>query len=101
MGAALLRRRVTAAEYRVLHELADSPTGTAERARIILSVLDGTRPATLARRLGLPRTTVYSWVRRFVAVGVNGLENHPRGGSAARHEREDGRCHPASRRPVR
>lgn len=86
MGTAAIRRRVTAEERGTLLHLAHAPArgdGLPERARIVLAVLDGTPPAVVARRAGLPRTTVYSWVRRFAAVGVAGLDHRPtRRGSA-------------------
>ena len=58
----------------MLREQLASPTGVVERARIVLAVLDGARPAELARRANVPRTTVYSWVRRFALYGVAGLD---------------------------
>lgn len=85
----MLRRRVADEEYRALRALLVAPTGTAERARIVLAVLEGARPAELARQAGLPRTTVYSWVRRFAHHGVAGLDSRrcadqPPGGLSAR-----------------
>jgi transposase-like protein len=67
------RRRVSPEDYRALEALAGAPTSDAARARIVLAVLGGLPPATLARQAGVPRTTVYSWVRRFAAHGVAGL----------------------------
>ena len=91
MGTLLSRRRVPAEEYRALRELARSATATAARARIVLSVLDGSRPALLARQSGVPRTTIYSWVRRFLAVGVAGLDARSRDEHGLEHRYEDDR----------
>lgn len=83
MHTAVMQRRVTAEEYQTLEELARSTTRIAERAQIVLAVLEGACPASLAGRYGVPRTTVYSWVRRFAASGVTGLENRRRDGRMA------------------
>ncbi len=73
MGTTAFRRRVTPGDYRALEALAGAQTPDAVRARIVLLVLEGTPPAALARQAGVPRTTVYSWVRRFATTGVLGL----------------------------
>jgi len=73
MGTTAFRRRVSPGDYRALEALAGAQTPDAARARIVLAVLGGTRPAALARQAGVPRTTVYSWVRRFATTGVVGL----------------------------
>ncbi len=73
MGTTAFRRRVSPEDYRVLQELASAQTPDAARARIVLAVLGGAPPAALARQAGVPRTTVYSWVRRFAATGAAGL----------------------------
>ncbi len=73
MGTTAFRRRVSPEDYRVLQELASAQTPDAARARIVLAVLGGASPAALARQAGVPRTTVYSWVRRFAATGAAGL----------------------------
>lgn len=83
MGTAAMRRRMTDEERDALARLARATSATgglAERARIVLVVLDGAPPAAIARQAGLPRTTVYSWLRRFARAGVGGLVNQPRGG---------------------
>jgi transposase len=83
MGTAAIRRRITAEERRALARLTRTATlssAQAERARVVLAVLDGTPPAVVARQSGIPRTTVYSWVRRFATAGVVGLDNQPRRG---------------------
>ncbi len=73
MGTTAFRRRVTPEDYRGLEALAGAQTPDAVRARIVLAVLGGAPPAALARQAGVPRTTVYSWVRRFATTGVVGL----------------------------
>ena len=85
MGTAAIRRRVTAEERSALAHLSHAahPTRLTERAVIVLAVLDGTPPAVVARRTGLPRTTIYSWVRRFAVAGVAGLDTPPRRGQCA------------------
>jgi len=75
MGTAAIHRHVRPEEYRDLGSLADSALPVAGRARVVLAVLRGRPPATVAREAGLPRTTVYSWVRRFAVYGVGGLHN--------------------------
>ncbi len=73
MGTTAFRRRVSPEDYRALEALAGAQTPDAARARIVLAVLGGAPPAALARQAGVPRTTVYSWVRRFAATGAAGL----------------------------
>lgn len=82
MGTATIRQRVSAEERRALRELAasDAPGEPFARARIVAAVLDGTSPAVIARRAGLPRTTVYSWLRRFASSGTSGLCSRRRAG---------------------
>jgi transposase-like protein len=83
MNTAALRRRISTEERRALARLTRTASLSAEqteRARIVLAVLDGVPPAAIARQAGLPRTTVYSWVRRFAVAGVVGLDNQPRRG---------------------
>jgi len=85
MSTAAIRRHITAEERRALARMTRTASLSAEqteRARIVLAVLDGTPPAVIARQAALPRTTVYSWVRRFAAAGVVGLDNQPRRGRA-------------------
>jgi hypothetical protein len=86
MGTTAIRRRITPEERRALVRLtrtASLSREQTERARVVLAVLDGTPPAVVAQQAGLPRTTVYSWVRRFAVAGVVGLGNQPRRGRAA------------------
>jgi len=85
MGTTAFRRRVSPEDYRALEALAGAQTPDAARARIVLAVLGGAPPAALARQAGVPRTTVYSWVRRFATTGVVGLCHRSQRGGAGVH----------------
>jgi len=50
------------------------------RARVILMLADGARPAAVARALHTGANTVGKWRRRFVAQRLRGLEDAPRPG---------------------
>jgi hypothetical protein len=79
--AVMGRRGVTDQERQALEDVAGSAAASGAlvaRARAVLAVLDGVGPPAVARQLGLPRTTVYSWVRRFIYSGVAGLHDRPR-----------------------
>jgi hypothetical protein len=54
------------------------PGGVMRRARLLLLVADGLALSEVARRVGLNRPHVYTWVRRFQAEGLAGLEERPR-----------------------
>lgn len=102
MGTAGIRRRVTSEERGELARLASVPLvsgARANRARVVLAVLDGTPPAAIASQTGIPRTTVYSWVRRFAAAGTAALDDRPRRGRRVAQLRE-GR-EPQTRLPSR
>jgi transposase len=76
-------RELTPEECMTLERLAHSRTAEArlvERAQIILATLHGERPSAIARRLHLTRPTVYTWIHRFNACGVAGLQDRPRCG---------------------
>ena len=47
-----------------------------DRAAMVLAWDAGESVAGIARRLGTSRPTVYKWVRRFEADGLDGLVNH-------------------------
>jgi transposase len=55
--------------------------GLAERARIILTSADGKNNTHAAIALGLNRTTVMKWRRRFLAKRLDGLLDEPRPGA--------------------
>jgi hypothetical protein len=59
-----------------------------ERGAALLKIAEGDTPHRVAK-IGLlkPRDpdTVYSWLDRYQASGVQGLIAHPQGGSRGRH----------------
>jgi len=76
-------RALTKAERDALERLACSRTAPArlvERAKIVLAFAEGRRPGPIAETLGVSRPTVYSWVRRFDELGLDGLHDRPRPG---------------------
>ena len=54
--------------------------GVAFRARVVLAVADGEGPSPVARRLGVSRPTVTLWRDRFLANGLDGLDDASRSG---------------------
>jgi len=54
--------------------------GLALRARIVLAVADGEGPSAISARLGVSRPTVTQWRDRFLAAGLDGLDDAPRSG---------------------
>lgn len=79
-------RALTPEERTALEKLARSrteETRRVERATLILALADGERPRHLASRLGGARVTVYTWLTRFNADGLDGLANRPRSGRPA------------------
>jgi transposase len=76
-------RAPTDQERQSLEQLAASRTAQArlvQRAQIVLGIADGQSPATVARRLGLSRQTIYIWIHRFNDRGLAGFEDRPRSG---------------------
>jgi transposase len=51
-----------------------TPRRLVERAQIILGAADGLNPSEIARTVGVTRATVYKWLSRFEAAGVEGIE---------------------------
>ncbi len=71
------------AEDRTLRKLASArhaPASLLQRARIITGSWDGASVAELAERLGCHSKTVYKWLHRFNAHGLDGLADLPRPG---------------------
>jgi hypothetical protein len=66
------------------------PVGLARRGRVILLVEGGMPLTHVAARVGLSRRCVAQWVRRFLAQGLDGLRELPRGrrGDAGRGREE-------------
>ncbi len=84
-------RELTADERTALAKLARSRTAETrlvERAQIILAVADGERPSHTAQRLQMTRVTVYTWIKRLNAGGINGLHDQPRTGRPATYQPE-------------
>lgn len=75
------------AEERRLRKLAvarHAPASWIQRARIITGSWDGATVAELAERLGCTAKTVYKWLHRFNAAGLDGLGDLPRPGKPRR-----------------
>ena len=61
-----------------------TPMRLVRRAQIVLLAAQGTQNIEIAERLGIERTIVGRWRRRFVVQGLAGLEKDaPRGGRPA------------------
>jgi predicted ArsR family transcriptional regulator len=54
--------------------------GLARRARIILLAAEGVRLERIARQLDVDRNVVRTWIDRYRAGGLAGLEDRPRSG---------------------
>src|SRR3954452_11869009 len=54
--------------------------GHVERARMVLAIADGAGTSATARSLGVSRPTVIKWRERFLALGLDGLDDRPRSG---------------------
>lgn len=75
-------RPVREAELQALHDLARdlaTPPKVARRARIVLDFASGIGPQATARRQGVSRVSVHTWVSRFNRGGVLALHGSPRG----------------------
>jgi transposase len=87
------RAPIDPAEERTLRRLASArhaPASLIQRARIITASWDGASVAELAQSLGCHPKTVYKWLHRFNADGLDGLADLPRPGLPRRiseHER--------------
>lgn len=57
----------------------------AERARIVLACLRGSRNDEVAREIGVRPNTVGVWRRRFAERGIAGLRDEPRSGKPAKY----------------
>jgi transposase len=65
------------AEERTLRKLASArhaPASLIQRARIVAASWDGASVGELAQRLGCHPKTVYKWLHRFNAHGLDGLD---------------------------
>jgi hypothetical protein len=71
-----LTLRLTPEERQTLLEWQRSsriPAGRAKRARIILCMAEGMPISDIADTVGISRRFVYTWVKRFLHEGVEGL----------------------------
>lgn len=68
------------AELTLLTRSRKTEARVVERARILLALADGEKPAHIARRLSVTRITVYGRLRRFNRVGLRALHDDPRTG---------------------
>ncbi len=83
---ALKLRELTADEQDVIKNLARSRTASArlvERAKIILLAGKGDKVPAIAEHLKLTESTVRTWLKRFNADGLAGLNDHDRSGRPA------------------
>jgi transposase len=84
-------RPLTAEEATAIEALARSRTAPAravERARIIREAQHGARVPAIARMLGVCEATVRTWLSRFNASGLAGLDDVPRAGRPATYPPE-------------
>jgi len=58
------------------------------RARVILMLADGMRPAAVAHALSTGANTVGKWRSRFVAERLRGLEDAPRPGKPKSYDEQ-------------
>ena len=73
--------RLSDEERLALERLANRPKSAqamALRARIVLACAGGSTDGVVAAKLGISRTTVGKWRRRFIAERLDGLFDEPR-----------------------
>src|SRR5205823_15033891 len=83
---ALRVREMTSEEVAIIKRLAHSRTEPArlvERARIVWLAQQGQRGPAIARELRVSSDTVRRWLKRFNAVGLEGLRDARRSGRPA------------------
>ena len=88
---ALKLKELTAAERSAIEKLARSRTASAravERAHIILLASRGKRVPAIARDLDVTEITVRTWLKRFNAAGLAGLQDRPRSGRPVPYQPE-------------
>lgn len=84
-------RPMTLEEHTTITHLRQSRTEAArlvERARIIWLASQGRRVPAIAAELRLNERTVRLWLKRFNAVGLDGLRDAPRSGCPPTYSRE-------------
>jgi transposase len=85
-------REMTAEEAAAVQRLAQSRTAAArcvERARIIDQAARGQSVRVIAEHLHLSHDTVRSWLKRFNAKGLAGLDDAPRSGRPTTYTPEE------------
>jgi transposase len=50
------------------------------RVKVVLAIAVGQGPSAVSRRFGISRSTVTQWRDRFLAAGLDGLDDAPRSG---------------------
>src|SRR5499427_618365 len=88
---AIKLKKLTAEEQSAIAKLARSRTASArdvERAHIILLARRGTRVPAIAKALEVTEITVRTWLKRFNAAGLAGLQDRPRSGRPVTYQPE-------------
>lgn len=84
-------RELTAEEHTAIHQLAASRTAAArlvERARMVWHAAQGERLPAIAGRLAVDVRTVRTWLIRFQALGLAGLQDRARSGRPSTYSPE-------------
>jgi transposase len=79
-------RALSVEEQTMIERLAHSRTAEArvvKRAQIVWHARQGSSVPAIAGKLGLHEQTVRHWLKRFNALGLEGLHDQPRGGRPA------------------
>jgi len=83
---------LTGEEKRALESLANSRTAAyrkVQRARLVLLAAEGMTNTAIAQEVGLRRSRVVQWRKRFIGEGVAGLEDRPRPGKPRQYSDAD------------
>jgi transposase len=83
---------LTIEEKRELESLANSRTASyrkVQRARLVLLAEQGMANTAIAQEVGLPRSRVIQWRKRFIGERVAGLEDRPRPGKPRQYSEAD------------
>jgi transposase len=79
--AALVVSDADRSELKALASRRKTAQAIAMRARVVLACAEGKQNLEVAAELGLDKTTVGKWRRRFVEHGLDGLHDEPRSGT--------------------
>ena len=91
--------RLTRAERQALWAWQRStsiPAGRAKRGRMILQLADGRPISQIAATVGRSRQCVYTWAKRFLQDGLEGLTDKPGRGRHRRRRQHDPQEMPCS-----